>query len=173
MTATNAPIYTEQDRPSRRHGHMCKARHLGASSRTCTQTRVMHTYRDTRARTHLGNPYKDARLCKTFTHGETSALVAHTHIHTTPRHPFLPTPNPIPSLPLPSHLPGPIPSIKLQKQVSQQPGRGKVSVCLLPAPTPPGPALPAPLPTPAQDAYTSAAETWHMKETRASSQPHT
>ena len=40
--------------------------------------------------------------------------------------------------PLPSHLPGPIPSIKLQKQVSQQPGRGKVSVCLLPSPTPPG-----------------------------------
>ena len=74
-----------------------------------------------------------------------------THIHTTPRHPFLPITNPIPSLPLPSHLPGPIPSIKLQKQVSQQPGRGEVSVCLLPAPTPPVPALPAPLPTPAQE----------------------
>jgi hypothetical protein len=53
---------------------------------------------------------------------------AHTHIHTPHRHPILPILTPMPSQPLSSHLPGPIPSIKLQKQVSQQPGRGKVSV---------------------------------------------
>lgn len=118
---------------------------LGASSHSCTQTHVMRIYRDTGARTHSENPYKDARLCKMFTHRETSSGRAHTSPYI-PRHPFLPIPDPVPSLPLPSHLPGPIPSIKLLKQVSQQPGRGKVSVCpsLQPHPSWPSYACPSP-----------------------------
>lgn len=61
MTATNAPICTERDTPSHCHGHVHGARTPRASSHTCTQTRVMHTYRGTRARTRLGNLYRDAR----------------------------------------------------------------------------------------------------------------
>lgn len=108
--------------------------------------------------------------------GNLSSGRAHTHTFIRPTGtPSFPS-DPVPSLPLPSHLPGPIPSIKLQKQVSQQPGRGKVSVC--PSPTPSHLALPAPSLHQCQagDAHTSAAcdcTMGHMKETRASTQPHT
>lgn len=95
----------------------------------------------------------------------------------TPRHPSLPIPDPVPSLPLPSHLPGPIPSIKLLKQVSQQPGRGKVSVCpsLHPHPAWPSSARPSPRAAARHGVYTLVLhiETGHMKEAKASSQPHT
>ena len=174
-----APIYTDWDRSSHRHGHVYTQGYTsrGLSSHPCTQTRVMRTYRDTWARTHSENPYKDARLCKMFTHRETSSGRAHTSPYI-PRHPFLPIPDPVPPpLPLPSHLPGPIPSIKLLKQVSQQPGRGKVSVCpsLHPHPSWPSSARPPPHAGARHGMYTPVLhiKMGHMKETKASSQPHT
>ena len=102
MTAANAPICTERDTPSHCHGHVHGARTPRASGHTCTQTRVMHTYRGTRARTRLGNLYRDARrLCETVTHRETLALGVHTHIHTPPGTPFFPLLTPFPPFPSP------------------------------------------------------------------------
>lgn len=141
VTATNAPISTEPDRPSHGHGHMHRAIHLGGPhSHMHTDTGHEHLQR------HTGkNTLKDACLFRPSRgEGEDFSFVrAHTRPYS-PRHPFLPIPDPLP--PLPSHLPGPIPSIKLPKQVSQQPGRGKASVCLLPTPTraPAGCARPSP-----------------------------
>lgn len=155
-----------------------RATGLGASRHPCIQTRVMLTYRDTGARTYSENPYKDACQCKMFTHRETSSGRAHTSPHI-PRHPFLPIPDPMPSLPLPSHLPGPIPSIKLLKQVSQQPGRGKVSVCpsLHPHPSWPSSACPSPQTRARHGMHTlllhMTAQRWGTRRRKASSQPHT
>lgn len=113
IIATKALLYTEQGRPSS-PGH--RYRYIQATHAhrcvSCTPTE-----------THVHTP------------GNLSSGRAHTRSYT-PQAARPSPPDPIPSLPLPSHLPGPIPSIKLPKQVSQQPGRGKVSVHLSPHPHP-------------------------------------
>lgn len=63
----------------------------------------------------------------------------HAHKHILIPHIQASHPGPIPTLPRPSHLPESIPSIRLQKQVSQQPRRGQVSVCPSLCPHPWGP----------------------------------
>ena len=64
----------------------------------------------------------------TPTRWDPSTLVMHTNTFSSPHIQASP-PGPIPTLPRPSHLPESIPSIRLQKQVSQPPKRGQVSVC--------------------------------------------
>lgn len=179
----HSSLHSEWHRPFCCHGRIHRAIHLEASSHTCTQSHVMRTYRDTWARIHhwgiRTRTLASVRRSRTGKFHLWSCTRTRPH---TPRHPFLPIPDPVPSLPLPSHLPGPIPSIKLLKQVSQQAGRGKVSVCPSARPHPawPGSAHQHPHPQhqcEAWDAYTSTAqdctEMGHMKETRASRQPYT
>lgn len=170
MTATNAPVSTEQDRPSHSHGHM----HRGLQPLMHTDMCPVYLQSYTGKNTHREIIQGAHLRCSLM--GNFSNRRAHTHTHPyTPKHPFLPIPDP--SLPFPSsHLPGPIPSIKLPKQVSQQPRKGKVSVCPSPCPHP---AWQGSTHTQfkAWDTYTSTAhdctEMGHTKETRASSQPYT
>lgn len=174
MTAANAPICTERDTPSHCHGHVHGARTPRASGHTCTQTRVMHTYRGTRARTRLGNLYRDARrLCETVTHRETLALGVHTHIHTPPGTPFFPLLTPFPPFPSPlTSLGQSHPSSFRSKSASSQGGERCQCAFSPPPPRLASSACP-PLPMPAWDAHTSAAqdctEMRHVKETGASS----
>lgn len=142
MTATDPPLSTEWDRPCLHHGCMPRAVHPGteASSHTCTQTQVMCTYRASqRARTRLGRSPKGAHPRETSTRGVLQfRSCTSTHPHTSGHRP------PVPFLDHPprSHLPGPSPSIKLQKRVSQQPAEGGRGVSAPLSPPPPHPTQP-------------------------------
>lgn len=157
---------------------MCSGLELQrASGHTCTQTHVMHTYRGTRARTRLGNLYRDAlRLCETVMHRGTVALGVHTHIQTPPGTPSFPFLNPFPPFPSPlTSLGQSHPSSFRSKSASSQ--GGERCQCLLPTCTPrlAGSAVRPPPPphTASMGCTTSAAqdctEMRHVKETGASS----
>lgn len=138
-----------------REAHMCKASHA-----VNTDTNAPVCIENCSARPWLGYIYSDIQLrafCL-YMHMDVSCALAetdnvhtlgllssgHAHIHI--RIPQIQAPHPgsIPTLPRPSHLPESIPSIRLQKQVSQQPRRGQVSVCPSPCAHPWGPDGPAP-----------------------------
>lgn len=148
MTATKAPISTERDTPSHCHGHVHGARTPRASGHTCTQTRGMHTYRGTWARTRLGNLYRDARrLCETVTHRGTLALGVHTHIHTAPGTPSFPFLTPFPPFPSPlTSLGQSHPSSFRSKSASSQGGERCQCAFSLPPPRLAGSACPPPTP---------------------------
>lgn len=122
---------------------MCKASHA-----VNTDTNALMCIENCSAWPWLGYIHSDIQLrafCL-YMHADVSCTLAetdssgHAHIHILIPQLQAPHPGSIPTLPRPSHLPESIPSIRLQKQVSQQPRRGQVSVCPSLCPHPWGPA---------------------------------